>query len=102
MTKDQGSKAPQISQIDDDISDVVGKRVYYQLTDEQGGSDKPGGRKVAGFVAQVYFDGRRDSQGRLQSNIFVAFDGGFNVDAGQDSSRQLGTWDIFKDGDSVN
>lgn len=102
MTKGTNPSTPQISQIDDDISDVVGKRVYYQLRDDESGTDEPGGRKVVAFIARVYFDGRRDSQGRKLSHLFVGINGGFNVDAGYDSSRQHGTWDIFHDGDTVD
>ena len=102
MGKNQGSQAPQISEIDDDVSDVVGKRVFYQLTDDEGGTDEPGGRKRVAFIAHTYHDGRRDDAGRLLCNVFVGWANGFNKDAGFDSSRQPGTIDIFHDGDRVN
>ena len=101
MAKDRPSNAPNISEIDDDTSDVVGKRVYYQLTDAEGGTDEPGGRKRAAVVNQVYFDNRRDGQGRKLTGIFVMEGSGFSVDAPLDSSRTPGTWDIYKSGDSV-
>jgi len=102
MAKSTASSAPQIAEIDDDISDVVGKRVYYQLTDSEGGTDEPGGRKRVAFIAHTYHDSRRDTEGRLISNLFIGWEGGFNKDSGYDSSRQPGTWDIFKDGDRVS
>ena len=99
MAKQLGSNAPNISEIDDDIADVCGKRVYYQLTDEEGGTDEPGGRKRAAVTTHIYHDGRRDPQGRKLTGIFVFAGGGFEKDAPLDSSRQPGTWDIFHSGD---
>ena len=99
--KDKASNAPNISEIDDDVSDVVGKRIYYQLTDEEGGSDEQGGRKRAAVIARVYFDNRRDDKGRKLTGVFVFEGSGFGKDAPLDSSRTPGTWDIYKSGDSV-
>jgi hypothetical protein len=102
MAKNQGSNAPQISEIDDDVSDITGKRVFYFLTDEEGGTNGPGGRKVAAILAQTYHPQRRNEAGQIVSNIFVMVNGGFNKDAALDSSRQPGTFDIFHDGDRTN
>lgn len=101
MAKDKGGNNPNISEIDDDISDVCGKRIYYQLTDEEGGSDAEG-RKVSARIAKTYKDGRRDAQGHLISHIFVDYNGGFNKDSYLSSGREPGTFDVFKDGDRVN
>jgi len=102
MAKNQGSNAPNISEIDDDVSDVCGKRIYYQLTDEEGGTDEPGGRKRAAVTTHIHYDNRRDTQGRKLTGIFVFAGSGFEKDAPLDSSRTPGTWDIYKSGDAVS
>ena len=102
MAKQQGSTAPQIAEIDDDISDVCGKRCFYQLTDEEGGTDEPGGRKRAAVTTHVYHDSRRDAQGRKLTGIFVFANGVGEKDAPLDSSRTPGTWDIFHSGDGAS
>lgn len=101
MAKEKSGDSPNIYEIDDDISDVVGKRIYYQLTDAEGGTDEQGGRKRAAVLTRVYFDNRRDEMGRKLSGIFVFEGSGFAKDAPLDPSRTPGTWDIFHSGDLV-
>lgn len=102
MGKDRTTGSPNISEIDDDVSDVVGKRVYYFLLNEEGGMDEPVGRKRPAVINRVYTDNRRDEQGRKVSGLFVFEGSGFSKDAPLSSGREAGTWDIFKSGDSVS
>ncbi|HEX8090443.1 MAG TPA: hypothetical protein VF762_16410 [Blastocatellia bacterium] len=80
---------------------VVGKPILYQLTDAEGGTDEPGGRKVPAQIHRHYFDGRRDGQGReLDRIVFVnAFGSVVVKDAPMDSGRSAGTWDTYQPGD---
>lgn len=101
MAKDKGGNNPNISEIDSNISDVVGKRVYYQLLDSEGGTDEPGGRKRPAITNRVY-QGKRDEQGRILTGIFVMEGSGFSKDAPTSSGREPGTFDLYKSGDAVS
>ncbi|HKQ06616.1 MAG TPA: hypothetical protein VJ464_15895 [Blastocatellia bacterium] len=83
------------------VEPIAGKPILYQLTNEEGGTDEPGGRKVPAQIHRHYFDGRRDGQGRAVDRIvFVNAWGTVCVkDAPLDSSREPGTWDIYQPGD---
>ncbi len=105
IKQSSGKPASEVwNEIDSTTINVVGKRVYYQLTNEQGGTDNPGGRKSLAFVLDNKFV--RNSQGQ-NSNRLVVFPcvrdiGMFLTDAPLDSSRVPGTYDLAKEGDSTN
>lgn len=95
--------------IDSGIAPLTGKRVMYQLTDEEGGLilEATGQtRKVPAIITYNYRT-NRDESGRLVSPLFIlrpGFAGGpFSKDeAVLDSARSPGTWDPFKPGDQRN
>lgn len=95
--------------IDTSIAPLTGKRVYYVLTDQEGGLQLEStgqGRKVPALIVFNY-RGRRDSEGRLVSPLVIfrpAFAGGlFQKDeVASDSSRTQGTWDAIQPGDLLN
>lgn len=100
-----GTPATEVwAQIDSTVINVAGKRVFYQLTDSEGGSDAPGGRKSIALVRNG-LTGERDILGR-QINLIEVFPcvdrASFKTKAPLSSGREPGTFDLAKDGDLVN
>ncbi len=98
-------KAQAVS-LDSGIAPLHGKRVFYQLTDEEGGTDEPDGRKTPAIITFNY-RGKRDGNGVLVSALFIlrpGFRGGPFVkdEVPGDSSRSPGTWDTIHPGDLRN
>lgn len=98
------SKAFEVwNKIDSTVVNVIGGRVFYQLTDDEGGTPDPGGRKSLAFVTGKTDE--RDGQGRLLNRLMVFpcnGDDPLSVTAPLDSARTPGTFDLAKDGDLVN
>lgn len=94
--------------VDSGIADLVGKRVFYQLTDAEGGV--PDMRKVVAFVLKTGFDlggepgvAKRNGDGKIVSLIWFVNYGGTVIvkEAPLDSAREPGTFDTVKSGDTV-
>ena len=91
--------------LDTNIKPLVGKRVFYQLTDSEGGGGDHNIRKVPAFLAYNYRgENRRDDSGRLVVALVImrpGFLGGpFTKDeVASDSGRSQGTWDNAQPGD---
>jgi hypothetical protein len=101
MAKDKATSSSNISEIDPNVTDPTGKRVFYQLAPGEGDTSVMEGKtKVPAIVSHRYTDGRRDGQGRLLTHLCVLAPGGvFFKDAPQDSGRDPGTWDVYQPGD---
>lgn len=87
--------------IDNSVAYRVGKRVFYQLTDEQGGTGDVGGRKSLAFITATR--GERTSDGLVCELIVFPVTGTsaiVGVKAKLDSARTPGTFDTAKDGDN--
>jgi hypothetical protein len=87
--------------LDSSIVPFPGKRVFYQLTPDEGGT--PLDSKAPAIITYDY-RGERDEQGRLVVDVFVmrpahkggAFD---KARVPGDSGRTAGTWDTAQTGD---
>lgn len=100
----KGNSTEQFIDLDSGIAPLTGKRVFYQLTDVEGGTDEPDGRKSPAVIVKN-LRGKRDAEGRLVSRLLVfPCDGEqpFSVEAPSDSSRTPGTWDNHQPGDKRN
>lgn len=89
-------------EIDNTVIDVIGKRVFYQLTDIEMSRFSTNTRKVYGQV--VGATGERGTDGRIVNTLrcWTAEGEPFTVKAPLDSGRSQGTFDLVKDGDKVN
>lgn len=95
--------------IDSTVAPLTGKRVTYQLTDEEGGLllDALGqGRKVPALITYNYRT-RRNADGMLVSPLTIfrpAVAGGLLLkdEVPGDSARSPGTWDTYQPGDLRN
>jgi hypothetical protein len=102
----KASKVAAPVDLDSGIAPLHGKRVFYQLTDEEGGTAEPDGRKTSAIITFNY-RGLRDDQGRLVSALIIlrpGFRGGLLIkdEVPGDSSRSPGTWDTIQPGDQRN
>jgi len=105
--KEAGNADQAASAINDGtIAPLVGKSVFYLLTDDEGGNDREG-RKCAAVITRNYNNRKRDDQGRLVQDLFVmrpaSWGGAFDkARVPRDSAREPGTWDTPKPGDERN
>lgn len=90
------------TEIDNTVVDVIGKRVFYQLTDVELDSFKQTRRKCVALV--VGADGSRNADGQIVNTLrcWSANGDAFTVKAPLSSDRRPGSFDLAKDGDKVN
>jgi hypothetical protein len=105
MTMKENKQNAQATDPDAGIAPLTGKRIFYQLTDGEGGRDEGDGRKSLAFITRN-LRGERDEEGRLVHHIVVFPCTGLSPFVKQfapsDSGRTPGTWDNIQPGDLRN
>jgi hypothetical protein len=103
--KAAGNQQAPSPDLDSGVAPLTGKRIFYQLTDAEGGRDEPDGRKSVALITRN-LRGERDEEGRLVHNIVVFPGNGHppftKMRVPSDSGRTPGTWDNIQPGDLKN